>query len=180
MPNSALARPRRRFLTTALVAVLSLGAFGAAVVEARPTSPSPQNRQIARFVRLLMESRHLTKHPIDDEISRRGLETFLKTLDPWKLYFYQSDVDEFARDETRLDDLFRQGDITFAYKVFTRFLARIEERSAMAIELVDTPHDFTVDEEMIRDIIWRIMAAARDAQEGRTRWGPPSVETADE
>ena len=30
-----------------------------------------------------------------------------------------------------------------------------------------------VDEELTRDVIWRIMAAARDAQEGRTRWGPP-------
>lgn len=30
-----------------------------------------------------------------------------------------------------------------------------------------------VDEEMIRDIVWRIIASARDAQEGRTRWGPP-------
>lgn len=34
--------------------------------------------------------------------------------------------------------------------------------------------DAGVDEEMIRDIIWRIMAAARDAQDGRSRWGPPS------
>jgi len=33
--------------------------------------------------------------------------------------------------------------------------------------------DAGVNEEMVRDIIWRIMAAARDAQEGRTRWGPP-------
>ncbi|HSG50021.1 MAG TPA: chorismate mutase [Longimicrobiales bacterium] len=30
-----------------------------------------------------------------------------------------------------------------------------------------------VDEELTRDVIWRIMAAARDAQKGRTRWGPP-------
>ena len=30
-----------------------------------------------------------------------------------------------------------------------------------------------VDEEMTRDLIWRIIASARDAQEGRTRWGPP-------
>lgn len=30
-----------------------------------------------------------------------------------------------------------------------------------------------VDEELTRDVIWRIMASARDAQEGRTRWGPP-------
>jgi chorismate mutase len=30
-----------------------------------------------------------------------------------------------------------------------------------------------VDEELTRDVIWRIIAAARDAQAGRTRWGPP-------
>jgi chorismate mutase len=30
-----------------------------------------------------------------------------------------------------------------------------------------------VDEELVRDVIWRIMASARDEQEGRTRWGPP-------
>ena len=31
----------------------------------------------------------------------------------------------------------------------------------------------SVDEELVRDVIWRIIASARDAQEGRTRWGPP-------
>ena len=30
-----------------------------------------------------------------------------------------------------------------------------------------------VDEELTRDVVWRIIASARDAQEGRTRWGPP-------
>jgi chorismate mutase len=30
-----------------------------------------------------------------------------------------------------------------------------------------------VDEELTRDVIWRIIASARDAQEGRTQWGPP-------
>ncbi len=33
--------------------------------------------------------------------------------------------------------------------------------------------DEGVDEELVRDVIWRIIASARDAQEGRTRWGPP-------
>lgn len=31
-----------------------------------------------------------------------------------------------------------------------------------------------VDEEMVRDVVWRIIAAARDAQDERTRWGPPA------
>lgn len=28
------------------------------------------------------------------------------------------------------------------------------------------------DEEMVRDVLWRIIASARDEQEGRSRWGP--------
>ena len=30
-----------------------------------------------------------------------------------------------------------------------------------------------VDEELTRDVVWRIIASARAAQEERTRWGPP-------
>ena len=45
--------------------------------------------------------------------------------------------------------------------------ARVVRRAA---ELART---HGVDPEMVRDVIWRIIASARDAQEGRTRWGPP-------
>lgn len=30
-----------------------------------------------------------------------------------------------------------------------------------------------VDEELVRHLIWRIVARARQAQEGRSSWGPP-------
>src|SRR5690606_23241313 len=45
--------------------------------------------------------------------------------------------------------------------------ARVVRRAAeMAREL-------GTDVELVRDVIWRIVAAARSAQEGRTEWGPP-------
>ena len=40
--------------------------------------------------------------------------------------------------------------------------------------------DLGVDEELTRDVIWRIIAAARDAQDGKTAWGPPSIEGEDD
>ena len=46
--------------------------------------------------------------------------------------------------------------------------ARVVRRAA------EIARDLGVDEELTRDVIWRIIAAARDAQEGRTRWGPLS------
>jgi chorismate mutase len=45
--------------------------------------------------------------------------------------------------------------------------ARVIRRAA------ELAREMGVDEELVRDIVWRIMAAARDAQEGRSRWGPP-------
>jgi chorismate mutase/prephenate dehydrogenase len=32
------------------------------------------------------------------------------------------------------------------------------------------------DEELVRDVIWRIIASARDEQEGRSRWGQQPTE----
>ncbi len=45
--------------------------------------------------------------------------------------------------------------------------ARVVRRAA------ELARELGVDEELTRDVIWRIMASARDAQEGRSRWGPP-------
>lgn len=45
--------------------------------------------------------------------------------------------------------------------------ARVVRRAA------ELAREVGVDEELVRDVVWRIMASARDAQEGRTRWGPP-------
>ena len=56
---------------------------------------------MTRIVAMMMRREHLTKHPLDDEISRRGLDLFIKSLDGRKLYFYQSDVDEFHSEAER-------------------------------------------------------------------------------
>ena len=98
-----------------------------------------------------MESWHLSRRRVDDTISQRAMDAFLKGLDPWKLYFLQSDVDEFHRNRNRLDDLLRRNDVGYAYTIFSRFLARVEERTATALEQVDGEHDFTVEEEIMLD-----------------------------
>ena len=61
-----------------------------------------------------------------------------------------------------------------------------EAKEALGLPVLDPPQEAKVvrraaelarelgaDEELTRDVIWRIIASARDTQEGRTRWGPP-------
>ncbi len=96
----------RRFRT--LVPRLALLAVGLAaasgVAWARPTQPSARDRQITLAVAIQMEREHLTGQHLDDTVSERCLKTFIKDLDPLKLFFYQSDVDEFMRSKDLLDD----------------------------------------------------------------------------
>ncbi len=48
-----------------------------------------------------------------------------------------------------------------------------QQEAKVVRRAAEMARDLGVDEELTRDVIWRIIAAARDAQEGRTRWGPP-------
>ena len=77
-----------------------------------------------------------------------------------------------------------------------RLIALVGERRALALEIgrvkdalglpvmdpareaavvrkaAERAREAGVDEELVRDVVWRIIASARQAQEGRSTWGP--------
>src|SRR5205814_2332118 len=78
-------------LVLPIVAVALLVASSQPVF-AKPTQPNATDRQITFAVSMLMEKDHLTGQRIDNTVSERTLDAFIKDLDPLKLFFYQSDV----------------------------------------------------------------------------------------
>ncbi len=139
-----------------LAAVLSAGLSAQVPKRENPrveemTAGRSLDRTIIRVIADYMHREHLSKHPLDNEISERAFDQLLKSLDPMKIYFLQTDIDGFKANRDRLDDLARQGDMSFAIEVFKTFLKRIDERIAMAQELIDEPHDFTVNEDLVID-----------------------------
>ncbi len=133
-----------------------------------PAGPRTQDRHIAQSVALLLPRQHLTRHPLDAEISHRAMGLFLKSLDPMKLYFYQSDVDRFTQQADRIAEEVKKGDISLAYEIFSVYLKRLDERVALALELIRQPHDFTKDEEIIRDP--DMLSYPKDTAEAQERW----------
>jgi carboxyl-terminal processing protease len=150
------------------LAIAFLVAASSQPLFAKPTQPNANDRQITFAVSMLMEKDHLTGQRIDDTVSERTLKAFIKDLDPLKLFFYQSDVDEFTRSKDKLDDQIKHGDIRFAYDVFTRFLARVDERIQMADAELLKPQDFSKDEEMVREP--DALKFARTQEEAQDRW----------
>ncbi len=158
-------RPNRLF------GVLSLGILtllSAAYLQADEFGkPDRQSKRVSNIVSQLMDQ-HLSNRKLNDVISRRALEMYLKNLDPMKMYFLKSDVEEFQQWGTQIDDMMPKGEYTVAFGVFKRFLQRVEERVKLATELIDIPHDFSVDEKLITDRDM-IDYAAND-EEARERW----------
>jgi carboxyl-terminal processing protease len=156
-------RPRNLFFAALLLGSLwaatggfiPTGAQPTGAVEARPvaelTAPRANDRNVAKIVTLLMRREHLSKHPLDNEISHRALELFLKNLDSMKLYFYKSDIDEFMQRRDDIDDMVNAGDVSFAYTIFNRLLKRVDERVALVDELLKGDFDFTTDDVLVTD-----------------------------
>jgi len=132
------------------------------------TGPKAGERQIALSVATLLERIHLARRPLDDEMSSRCLEQFLETLDPLKMHFLKEDVQEIERMHTQIDDEIRRGETDFAYKVFEIFLKRVEDRTRIVEELLDSELDFTRDERLYTDPDQLDYPA--DLEEARQRW----------
>jgi len=130
--------------------------------------PGRDDRLVAKVVAQLLQQGHVTKPKIGEEISKRLFQRYLKDLDPGKLYFLQSDIDEFKKQETELGSMLLKGDVGFAYKVYGRFLERIGQRLKLIDELLDAKYDFTVKEYLNTDNAKT--EYAKDAEELRDRW----------
>lgn len=135
---------------------------------AKLATPGPKDPLVARLIATLMPRNHVSSQKLNDTISQRALNLFLKSLDPMKLYFLQGDIDQFQRNATRIDDMVQAGDLSFAYEVFGRFVQRVDERVSVALQMLDGEFDFTIDEQIITDP--EATVYAKDANEANDRW----------
>ncbi len=118
-----------------------------------PLKSTARDRSIAINFTRLLEIRHVSKNKIDEGVSERGFELFLKAVDPTKIYLTRQDVDEFEAQYAKDCALkAKQGKLDAAFAVYNRFLQRVDERVALAQKLLEENNfDFTVDEEFIRE-----------------------------
>ncbi len=95
-----------------------------------------KERQVLRTVSMFLERAHISGQTLDNSVSRRALDSYLKSLDPMKLYFTESDIDGFMDLRDALDEMVKEGDAQFANMVFDRLLERVDERVEEAESLL--------------------------------------------
>ena len=101
---------KRRILSVTLLLASILAIQWPGVLSAAAPAPRAEHRHVARIVAELMAQSHYSKQPLDDEIAQRARDAFLRQLDPAKIYFQQSDIDEIHKDIAELTETLRKGD----------------------------------------------------------------------
>lgn len=105
--------------------------------------------QVAITVARWLEKGHYTREKLDDEMSKRLLETYLTNLDYNRLYFTQADIDEFTKKyATTLDEATLAGDLEPAREIFARYKKRVQARAVRNQALVKKGFDFVSDREV--------------------------------
>ncbi|MBA4149848.1 MAG: carboxy terminal-processing peptidase [Verrucomicrobia bacterium] len=102
-------------------------------VDKAPVNVSDQTTEanIAKSAARVLERYHYSQMKLDDEASAKFLSSYLNLLDVQRLHFLKSDINEFAKYETTLDDMIlRAGDTEPAHEIFARMIIRLDERVA--------------------------------------------------
>lgn len=137
----------KKSLILALLAV----AFSTPAIPLEPSStlrlaPSMEQAQTAYLSAQLLGRYHYKAQPLDDAMSERIFDRYLKSLDPERLFFTQGDVDAFAEARTRLDDAIQRGNLAIPFAMFQRYEQRAVERLSAAREQLKQGFDFTQKE----------------------------------
>ncbi|MBU1909906.1 MAG: carboxy terminal-processing peptidase, partial [Verrucomicrobia bacterium] len=108
---------------------------------------------------------HLTQRPLDDSSAADALDRFLAFLDYDRSYFLSSDIEQFQRAVTNLDNGLLVGDVSFAYEVYDVLRARVSNRVEFADALLERGFDLDRKESYTwkrKDVEWPADEAAWD------------------
>ena len=147
-----------RFVSLSLILIIAVcaccSARGAgAPDESSALTPTVRDKQIAINFTRLLERRHVSGVKIDEALSERSFELFLKAIDPNKIYFNQSDADLFAERyaKTMGQQEAEKGAVTPAFGCI-RSTCNASTNAARSPKTPDeNKFDFTIDEELIRE-----------------------------
>lgn len=114
--------------------------------DALKIEPDMEHRYASNIATRFLTNYHYKRTRLDDDLSSEIFETYLKLLDPSRVYFLASDIESFERYRSGLDDALRHSDLMPAYDIFNVYAERVQQRVDYARKRVQQPFDFTVDE----------------------------------
>ena len=158
---------KRNYKILLVILCLSATLFAFKIESSKDADPG-RDKMLLELLTFVIEKGHYSPALIDDTFSKGIYKDYIQALDPSKRFFLQSDIDEFSKFETELDDELLNKDLTFFDLTYNRLKKRMAENQKLYKELLASPFDYGVDETFNTD--YEKAPYAQNAEELKERW----------
>jgi len=105
-----------------------------------------RDKLLMQLISYLLEQGHFQPKYFNDEFSLEVYKRFLNRIDPYKHYFYKSDIEVFKQYEQQLDDQIQNYEIEFFNIVYEKLTQRINESVDVYNDILSKPFDYEINE----------------------------------
>lgn len=114
-----------------------------------PKNDDEKMQTIMVSVKNTLSYLHYSPKPINDAFSQNVYDKYLENIDPAKRYFLQSDIQEFSKHKTKLDDYLNKGELTFFNLTYNKLYERIDKIDKITQDILSKPINLDEDETLI-------------------------------
>jgi len=128
--------------------------------------PDEQQSVVCKQITSLILNHNYKKVDLNDSISTVVFDRYIKLLDENHSYFLASDIKEFEKYKTVLDDDLKSGNLNDAFYIFNVFQKRYLEHVNYSLAQINTNFDFNKNETFVYDrdkLPWPATQAEMDA-----------------
>lgn len=147
---------------SSLVAVLLFGQLNASEIQSTPTTkiekaeqslpkivPNKRFERISSAHAVALSQFQYGKLPLDDQLSERVYSLYLNSLDPQRVYFLESDIEQFDKHKLLFDNYLREARLEYPFEMYNTLIQRLDDRENAVATLLDQEFDFTTDDEIL-------------------------------
>ena len=151
-----------------ILLVTALSAILWSFIPREKTEDPEKDKLLLELLTFVLEKGHYSPVEINDDFSKKVYKKYLDNIDPTKRFFIQSDIDEFSKYETSIDDMIKNKDLTFFNLTNSRLLKRMKESRAIYEEILDEPFDFKINESI--NVDYEKLPFSKNKSELVDRW----------
>ncbi|MCZ8089399.1 carboxy terminal-processing peptidase [Flavobacterium sp.] len=164
--NVILQFMKRNYRVLLVIVALSVALWS--FIPREKQSDPEKDKLLIELLTFVIERGHYSPSAIDDAFSKGVYKDYLEALDPSKRFFLQSDIEEFAKFETQLDEQINNKDLTFFDLTYTRLMERMKESKEYYQDALAKPFDYKKDESINTD--YEKLPYAKNKAELKERW----------
>ena len=151
-----------------LLLLVLLLAFASCSFTTKKFSDPDKDKLLVQLITYVLDQGHFSPKDLNDSFSEQVFDDYLEQLDPFKRYFYESDIKEFAAYKDKLDDQIKAYDVSFFNLTHERLLQRLEESKQVYKEVLSEPFNFNIKEDFSTD--YKDLPYVNSKKEMKNRW----------